>query len=134
MILPVIPCVLLLNIPGSVPAAAVATLFLGLSLGVELDVVAYLVGRHFGMRNYGTLLGTIAGLLALATGLGPVLVNLAYDLTGAYTAVLWIYMPLSLLTAALFASLGRYPVFPDPAPSPSTTQDVSGRLARLPKP
>jgi hypothetical protein len=78
---------------------------------VELDAVAYLVGRHFGMRNYGTLFGTIAGLLALATGLGPVLLNLVYDATGGYKLVLLAYIPLSLLSAAMFASLGRYPVF-----------------------
>lgn len=112
MLLPIVPSTLLLMFPGSVPMAATATIVLGLSLGVELDAVAYLVGRHFGMRNYGTLFGTIAGLLALATGLGPVLLNLTYDETGAYTLVLMAYIPLSLLTAALFASLGRYPVFP----------------------
>lgn len=121
MLLPVIPCTLLLMFPGSVPIAAVAVIVLGLSLGVELDAVAYLVGRHFGMRNYGTLFGTIAGLLALATGLGPVVLNLVFDWTGAYTMVLIGFIPLSLLSAALFASLGRYPVFapvPDVAAKP----------------
>ena len=112
LVLPVIPCVLLLWFPGSIPVASLAVIVLGLSLGVELDAVAYLVGRHFGMRNYGTLFGTIAGLLALATGVGPVLLNLVYDQTGAYTLVLFAYIPLSLLSAVLFASLGRYPVFP----------------------
>lgn len=111
MLLPLIPCSLLLLFPGSVPVAAVAVIVLGLSLGVELDAVAYLVGKHFGMRNYGTLFGTIAGFLALATGLGPVLLNLVYDQTGAYTLVLLAYIPLSLLSSAMFASLGRYPEF-----------------------
>ncbi len=112
MLLPIIPCTLLLLFPGSIPIASLAVVVLGLSLGVELDAVAYLVGRHFGMRNYGTLFGTIAGLLALATGLGPVLLNLVYDATGGYTLVLMAYIPLSLLSAAMFASLGRYPVLP----------------------
>lgn len=112
LVLPVIPCALLLLFPGSIPLASLAVVVLGLSLGVELDAVAYLVGRHFGMRNYGTLFGTIAGLLALATGVGPVLLNLVYDQTGAYTLVLLAYIPLSLLSAGLFASLGRYPAFP----------------------
>jgi predicted MFS family arabinose efflux permease len=119
LMLPVIPCALLLAAPGSVPLASVAVIVLGLSLGVELDVVAYLVGRHFGMRNYGTLFGTIAGLLALATGVGPVLVNLAYDFTGSYSGVLAAYVPLCVLAAALFASLGRYPDFSAAPPSGS---------------
>lgn len=111
MLLPIIPCAILLMFPGSIPLASLAVIVLGLSLGVELDAVAYLVGRHFGMRNYGTLFGTIAGLLALATGLGPYLLNLAYDMTSAYTAALVAYIPLSLLSATMFVSLGRYPAF-----------------------
>ena len=125
MLLPIIPSVVLLLFPGSVPLASLAVIVLGLSLGVELDAVAYLVGKHFGMRNYGTLFGTIAGLLALATGLGPVLLNLVYDTTQAYTAVLIAYIPLSLLTAALFASLGRYPVFPPLPQRPDMKTTVS---------
>ena len=111
LILPIIPCALLLAYPGSVPVATIATLVLGLSLGVELDAVAYLVSRHFGMLNYGVLFGTIVGLLTLATGMGPLLISFVYDATKSYNGVLWGYIPLCLLTSALFASLGRYPVF-----------------------
>ncbi len=119
LILPVIPCALLLAYPGSVPVATAATLVLGLSLGVELDAVAYLVSRHFGMLNYGVLFGTIVGLLTLATGMGPLLISFVYDATQSYNGVLWGYIPLSLLTALLFASLGRYPVFAAVAASPA---------------
>lgn len=133
LVLPVVPCALLLLMPGSIPVASLAVIVLGLSLGVELDAVAYLVGRHFGMRNYGTLFGTIAGLLALATGLGPVLVNLVYDGTGSYAGVLLGYIPLSLLAAALFASLGRYPSFPAASPAaPGEGSPAAGR--QLPEP
>ena len=111
LILPIIPCVLLLTFPGSIPASTAAVLILGLSLGVELDAVAYLVGRHFGMLNYGVLFGTIVGLLSVATGLGPLLISFVYDATQSYEGVLWGYIPLCLLTSALFLSLGRYPVF-----------------------
>jgi predicted MFS family arabinose efflux permease len=111
MLLPIIPCALLLAFPGSIPIAGAAVLVLGLSLGVELDSVAYLVSRHFGMLHYGVLFGTIVGLLSIATGFGPLLISLVYDRTHSYAGVLWGYMPLSLLTALLFASLGRYPMF-----------------------
>ncbi len=111
MLLPIIPCALLLAFPGSIPIAGAAVLVLGLSLGVELDSVAYLVSRHFGMLHYGVLFGTIVGLLSIATGFGPLLISFVYDRTHSYAGVLWGYMPLSLLTALLFASLGRYPVF-----------------------
>ncbi len=118
MVLPIISCALLLAFPGSVPMAVAAVLFLGLSLGVELDAVAYLVSRHFGMLHYGVLFGTIVGLLSIATGMGPLLISFVYDATKSYNGVLWGYIPLCLLTSALFASLGRYPVFDVPAAAP----------------
>ena len=111
MLLPVITCALILAFPGSVSIASLAVLVLGFSLGVELNAVAYLTSRHFGMLNYGVLFGIVVGLLSIATGFGPLLISFVYDRTHSYAGVLWGYMPLSLLTALLFASLGRYPVF-----------------------
>jgi len=104
-------CILLLIWPGSIFVSAVAVGLLGLSLGAELDCVAYLTTRHFGMRSFGVLFGTISGLLALATGLGPLLVSLTYDLSGSYDIVLMACIPLILLSAFCFLSLGRYPDF-----------------------
>lgn len=117
LLLPVISALLILAFPGSVPVASVAVLILGLSLGAELDCVAYLTTRHFGMKNFGTIFGVISGILAFATGLGSFLVSLGYDLTGGYTIALQAYVPLALLASALFFSLGRYPQFApaDPA-------------------
>jgi MFS family permease len=109
--MPIPSCVLLLCFPGDLHAAVAAALLLGLSLGVELDAVAYLSTRHFGMRNFGVLFGTISGLLSLATGLGPLLVSLSYDYNKTYDFVLMAYIPLCALASVLFLSLGRYPVF-----------------------
>lgn len=111
LLVPVISALLVLSFPGSVMAASIAVLILGLALGAELDCVAYLTTRHFGLRNFGTIFGVVSGVLAFATGLGPFLVNLGYDLTGGYTIALEAYIPLSLVASALFFSLGRYPVF-----------------------
>lgn len=112
--MPIISCALLLGFPGDAGMAVLAVLLLGLSLGVELDAVAYLSTRHFGMRNFGVLFGTISGLLALATGLGPFLANLVYDYAGSYRPALIAYIPGCMLASALFFSLGRYPVFDMP--------------------
>lgn len=109
VLLPIISCVLLLSMPGVAGAAMVATVLLGLSLGVELDAVAYLATRHLGLRSFGVLFGTIGGLLSLSSGFGPFLVSYAFDVTRSYELVLWAYMPLCILSAILFLSLGRYP-------------------------
>jgi MFS family permease len=112
--LPVVAILLLISLPLSLPAVVTAVMILGLSMGAELDAVAYLTTRHFGMRSFGVLYGTIGGFQALATGLGPFLVNGAYDLTGSYRLALWLFIPVCLLGAAMFLSLGPYPDFPPP--------------------
>ncbi len=109
-----IPAMMLLIFPTSIEAAAAAVLILGLTLGAELDAVAYLTTRHFGLKNFGGIFGTIAGILALGTGVGPFFVSLTYDLSRSYDNVLFAYIPLALLAAALFFSLGRYPDFEKP--------------------
>ncbi|MDO6414583.1 MFS transporter [Sphingomonas sp. BIUV-7] len=111
--LPIAASLLLLTQPASVPAAAVAILILGFTLGAELDLVSYLTSRYFGLQNFGLLFGTIGGLITLLTSLAPLAMNSVYDATGSYAHPLWAYLPLCLLSAILFLSLGRYPTAGD---------------------
>jgi MFS family permease len=97
--------------PTSLEAAAAAALIIGFSLGAELDAVAYLTTRHFGLKSFGFLFGTVGGVLALATAIGPMLLNHIYDVYGSYVPALWGYLPLCVLGSALFFTLGRYPDF-----------------------
>lgn len=114
--MPAISGALLIAFPGSVPAAILAVCVLGLSIGIEMDGVSYLTSQHFGLLNFGLIYGTIAGLLAFTSGIGPLLANYAYDLSGSYLPMLWSIIPLALLAALLFAMLGDHPEFePEPA-------------------
>lgn len=113
VLLPIVSCALLLSMPGAPGAAKMAAVFLGLALGAELDAVAYLATRHLGMLSFGLLFGVISGLLSFATGLGPLIVSYSFDVTGSYSLALWAYIPVCVLSAILFLSLGRYPVFPE---------------------
>ncbi|HEX7875294.1 MAG TPA: MFS transporter [Sphingobium sp.] len=107
--LPIATSLLLLGLPGSVPGAAAAVLILGLALGAELDLVAYLTSRYFGLRNFGLLFGTIGGLITLAGAAGPLAMNIVYDATKSYDSALWFYIPICLAASLLFLFLGPYP-------------------------
>ncbi|WP_162527223.1 MFS transporter [Sphingomonas solaris] len=107
--LPIGASLLLLTSHGSIPVAACAVLILGLTLGAELDLVAYLTSRYFGLANFGLLFGTIGGLITLVGSLTPLGMNMVYDTTSSYAAALWFYLPVCLISAALFLSLGAYP-------------------------
>jgi len=123
--LPIVAYAILLAHPGSVPAATVATLVLGLALGAELDILAYLVSRYFPIRNFGILFGTIGGFITLASSAGPVALNRVYDLTHSYQPALWGLIPLCLFTALLMLTLGEYPPrAPDAPASPPASNRI----------
>lgn len=115
---PIAAIAMLLALPGSDLAAGTAMLLLGLALGTEVDACSYLAARHFGMRAFGSLFGTINGVVIFGSGAAPVVANYVYDVAGSYDPVLYATIPLCALAALLFASLGPYPQFDDQAPEP----------------
>jgi len=110
---PAVTCLILIAADGSILLSIIAIIVFGVSIGAEIDVLAYLAARFFGTRNFGALFGIMAGLMALGGGLGPVLGGHVYDLTGSYIPVLWGIVPLALLSGYLLLTLGAYPKFDD---------------------
>lgn len=107
--LPAIACLIMLGIDGSPVLALFCALLLGASSGAEVEVASYLSSRYFGLRNFGTLFGLIGGLISLASGIGPTLAALTFDLTGSYNVALWIGVPLSMTAGLLILTLGSHP-------------------------
>jgi len=118
--LPIASYAILLASPGSVSAATAAALILGLALGAELDILAYLVSRYFPIRNFGVLFGTIGGFITLAGSAGPMALNSVYDHTHSYQPALWAMIPLCVVASLLFLTLGAYP--------PRETLNLSGEV------
>lgn len=108
---PMVAGLFLLRYDGSFLSAMVIACCVGLALGAELDGLAYFASRYFGLRNFGTLFGTIVGLISLGTGVGPLIAGAIYDSFGTYRPFLWLVIPSSALAAILIGTLGRYPVF-----------------------
>lgn len=116
---PVISCALLLAAPGSQVVTIVAVIIIGLSLGAELDVIAYLTAQHFGTARYGTIFGTVSALWSLAVAIGPTLANYIYDQTGSYLPAIAAFLPLFLVASLSLMTLGAFPVFADEADAAS---------------
>jgi MFS family permease len=98
---------LLLHAPGMTAAAGAAVL-LGLGLGIEADLVSYLLARHFGLKSYGSLFGLAFGAFMLASSLGPVLMGWLFDLTGSYVFCLNLFIAMAIAAAGAMLALGRY--------------------------
>jgi MFS family permease len=98
----------LLRVTSSPELAFVAAFFIGLGLGAEVDIMAYLTTRYFGLRSFGAIYGFIFSGFVLAGGLGAFLMGAAFDATGSYARMLTLLCIVTLIGAALMMRLPPY--------------------------
>lgn len=108
-IIPIIGCALLL-LDGSNPVyQAVAAAIFGLTLGSEVDVIAYLAAKYFGLKNFGALYGAMVMALSLGTAFGPLGAGAVFDRFGSYDPFLILMAVLMGLSAIALFSLSSTP-------------------------
>jgi MFS family permease len=107
--LPIVTCVLLAAAPPLAWVALVAALVIGLAFGAEFDILAYLVSRHFGVRQFTTIFGFMFAGFSIFSGVGPPLVGWLADKTGSYHWVLVLLIPFFALAGMLVKASGKYP-------------------------
>lgn len=104
--LPAFSCLLLLG--GTSQATSVlCAIVIGISVGSELDIVAYLCSREFGQQNFGALFGTMAGIIALGIGVGPTIAGAVFDAFHSYSPLFWALLPCFVIGAVLIGTLGN---------------------------
>jgi MFS family permease len=92
----------------TVHAALFATIMLGLGLGVEADLVGFLVSRYFGTRAFGSLFGLSFASFMLGSSLGPIFMGAMFDLTRSYTQPLIVLMGCAAVAGAGLLTMGAY--------------------------
>jgi MFS family permease len=85
-----------------------AAFLVGLGMGAEVDVIAFLLSRYFGLRAYATAFGFAFGSFILAGGLGGWLMGAGFDRTGSYSLPLISFFAATIVALALFSRLGPY--------------------------
>lgn len=107
--IPLLGCSLLL-LDGSNPMyQALAAAIFGLTLGSEVDVIAYLAAKYFGLKNFGALYGALVMALSMGTAFGPLTAGAVYDNYDSYTPFLQLTMILMGASALALFSLGSTP-------------------------
>jgi len=106
--IPLIGMTILLLGGASLIAGLAAAICFGFSLGAEVDIVGYLVGRYFGLRHYGEIYGCIFAIFTIGSGLGPYLMGLSFDKTHSYSAALGIFCGMLIVASATIWRLGPY--------------------------
>ena len=98
----------LLSVQMPIWAFTVAALMLGLSLGAEVDMLAYLTSRYFGLANFAQIFGVMFSAVMVAMSLSPMAFGAVYDYTGSYKSILVLGVPLCLLAIVLVLMLRPY--------------------------
>jgi MFS family permease len=103
---PILGFVFLASAAGALPAAGVV--LMGLGLGTEIDLIAFLTTRYFGQRAFGQLYGYFFMVFGFGSSIGRFLGGFVYDLAGSYTPAL-IGAALCLVVAVVLINrLGAY--------------------------
>ena len=88
--------------------AVIAAIFIGISMGAEIDMLAFMTGRYFGVENFGRVYGILFTSFLIGTSVGPVMYGLAFEVLGSYIWVLVLSIVLMLASAGVTARLPRY--------------------------
>ena len=96
--------------------ATTAILLIGVGLGAEIDIVAFMVARYFGVAQFSSIYGVIAFGLAAFGALGSSTLGIVYDRFGSYDPALYGVSIAFVAAGLVYLMLGRYPALPDAPP------------------
>jgi len=98
----------LLLIGAANSSVYIAVFLVGLAFGAEMDVMAFLLGRYFGLKNLGKAFGITFAAFVLAGGLGPLIMGFVFDTTGSYNMALGFFSLATGTASVVAARLGPY--------------------------
>lgn len=80
--------IVLLEWGEGLPVLVVAALLLAVGLGTQFSALPYVLGRYFGLRHFGAIMGAAYSAVFVFQGSVPVLLDYFYDVQGTYARVL----------------------------------------------
>lgn len=97
-----------LNFPLPYWAFVGTALLLGGSLGAEVDMLAYLISRYFGLTAFSQIFSVMFSAVMVAMGVAPLVFGLVFDRTGSYSAILALGGPICIAAIGLVLLLRPY--------------------------
>ncbi len=105
---PIIGCFILASRVTSLPAMILAAATIGLAVGAEFSVLAFMVGKYFGQRRYGIIYACLYAVFKLSAGVGTPLFGYSFDITRSYNLILYVSAGALLVGSTLLLTLGPY--------------------------
>src|SRR5207253_8735662 len=103
---PIAGFALLATASGGLPALGVT--LVGLGLGTEIDLIAFLTSRYFGQRSFGQIYGLCLMLFGFGSSPGRFLGGYVYGLAGSYDPALMGAAAALVIAVVLVYRLGPY--------------------------
>lgn len=108
LLFPAIGC-LILSYSNAVPALILACGLIGLAAGAELDVLAFMTARYFGLLHYSRIYALSYVALATGSATAPTIFSYLQQRTGSYAVSFYVAAAFFVVAAVLILMLGRYP-------------------------
>ena len=106
---PLIAAIILVGNSDSNLIISLSMIIIGLAAGAELDLLAFLASRYFGLKEYGKLYGSLYVFFSIGAGLAPALFGRYFDINGDYDLLLYLVIIASIISGLLMLRLGPYP-------------------------
>jgi MFS family permease len=110
--------------------ALVGAFLVGLAMGAEVDIIAFLMSPYFGLRSLGATVGFAFGAFVIAGGLGPLVMGFAFDRTGSYRLSLAGFCLAAAAAALLVTRLGPYRFGAPPGDDAAARMEASREAER----
>jgi predicted MFS family arabinose efflux permease len=89
-------------------ALPLAAILIGVVGGAEGDLLPFLVRKYFGIRAFGSIYGSLFGLLVAGSALGSYTYGLSFDILKSYVPILEVSAILCCTCGLAILTLGRY--------------------------
>jgi MFS family permease len=100
--------VMVLTQGSNLPLLYLGAIMIGLGLGAEGDIAAYLVSRYMPKFSFGRVFGVVMFLYAQGGAVGIFILGWSYSATGSYTTAAWGIAAMVMVAAVLTVLLGPY--------------------------
>lgn len=90
--------IILLLVPGTFGVFA-AVAFFGAAKGAVTLIRPSYVASLYGRERYASIAGVLAAFVIGANALGPIVTGAAYDVSGSYSPILWVFVGVSAVAA-----------------------------------
>lgn len=106
--LPILAVGLLLGPDVGTATAVAAAVLIGLAVGGEVDVLAYMTSRYFHLAHFGRLFAIVSVSGLIGVGIGPLLGGAIFDMSASYRGLLLTILPVCGVASVLVIMLGPY--------------------------